>query len=117
MDIDDIESLIPQEPKQDPVEQATMQKLQAELGELNEKIEKLKSETALNYAKEASEYYNQGKTVAGVENDKKKIKLEGASVMNQIQLGRNQQSIGKAPEGVTDYTAKREYGLEANNQE
>jgi len=117
MDIDDVAALIPEDQGQDPAEELTLQKVQAELGELNEKIEKLKSETALNYAKEASEYYNQDKTVAGVENDDKKLQLEGASVMNQIQLGRSQQSIGKAPEGITNYTAKREYGLKSNNQE
>ena len=116
MDIEDVDGLFPQDQVEDPTEQLTMQKLQAELAELNEKIEKLKSETALNYAKVESERYVPDKTVASIENDDKKIKLEGANVLNQIQLGRSQQSIGKAPDGVTDYTAKREYGLESNNK-
>ena len=117
MDIEDVDGLFPQEQAEDPTEQLTMQKLEAELAELNEKIEKLKSETVLNYAKAESERYVPGKTVAGIENDDKKLELEGASMLNQIQLGRSQQSIGKAPDGVSDYTAKREYGLESNNKE
>ncbi len=116
MDIDDIEALMPEEQQDDPAKQLSMQKIQAELDELTEKIEKMKSETALNYAKEASEYYNQGKTVAGVKNDDRKLDLDAASTVNQIQLGRSAQSIGKAPGGVTEYTAKREYGLESNNK-
>ena len=116
MDIADIESLLPaDDAEQDPAEQINMQKIHLEIAELKEKIEKLKSETELNYAKAESERYDQGKTVAGVENDGKKLELEGASVLNQIELGRSQQSIGKVPTGVSDYTAKREYGLESNN--
>ncbi len=45
-----------------------------------------------------------------------KLDIEEASVANQIELGRTQMSIGKAPEGITESTAKREYGLEINNQ-
>ncbi len=117
MDISDIDALIPQEPQQDPAEQLTMQKMQAEIEELAARIDEIKSKTALNYAKVQSEGYHQSKTVAGIENDDKKIDLETAQVANQIQLGRSQQSIGKAPDGITDYTAKREYGLETNNKE
>ena len=117
MDIDDVDALIPEQAEEDPAEQLTLQKLQAELSELNEKIEKLKSETALNYAKRDSEYHDQGKTVAGIANDETKLEIEGAQVLNQIELGRSQQSVGKAPGGITESTAKREYGLETNNQE
>lgn len=118
MDIDDVDALIPdtQTDGEDQAKQLSMETMQAELAELNAKIEKLASETALNYAKIESEYGGQEKMAAGIENDAKKTQLEGASVLNQIQLGRSQQSIGKAPEGVTEYTAKREYGLETNNQ-
>jgi hypothetical protein len=117
MDVEDVESLIPEQTEEDPAEQLSMQKLQAELGELNEKIEKLKSETALNYAKIESEYSGQKKTDAGIVNDETKLAIDGAQALNQIQLGRSAQSVGKAPGGITESTAKREYGLETNNQE
>lgn len=117
LDVSEIEKIVPEEDKQDPAEQLTLQKIQIELEELAAKVEKLKSETALNYAKIESEYSGQQKTVAGIANDERKLAIDGASVLNQIQLGRSQQSIGKAPGGVTDSTMKREYGLESNNQE
>ena len=117
LDVQDIEKLFPDPNVQDPQEQLTMEKIQTELDELRAKIDKLRSETALNYAKIESEYKIQKKTEAGIENDQDKILLEGAQTLNQIELGRSQQSIGKAPSGITESTAKREYGLETNNQE
>jgi chaperonin GroES len=117
MDVEDVDSLIPEQTEEDPAEQMSLQKLQAELGELNEKIEKLKSETALNYAKIESEYSGQKKTDAGIVLDKDKVEIDAAQALNQIQLGRSAQSVGKAPGGITESTAKREYGLETNNQE
>lgn len=116
MDINDIEKLFLQEDQPDPQEQLSMQKLQAEVQELSAKIEKLQSETALNYAKIESEYSGQKETNAGIINDERKIALEGAQIANQIQLGRSQQSVGKAPEGLKNSTLKREYGLKINNQ-
>ncbi|MDY6893833.1 MAG: hypothetical protein SVO01_00220 [Thermotogota bacterium] len=117
MEIQDIDSLFPDEEQQNPEEQLSIQKLQVEIEELSEKVEKLKSETALNYAKIQSEYLEREKTAAGIENDDEKIMLESAQVLNQINQGRSQQSLGKAPNGIKLSTAKREYGLETNNQE
>lgn len=117
MNINDIEKIIPEDDQEDPTEQIALQKIQAELEELVAKIEKIKSETALNYAKIESEYAEQKKDMAGIVNDEKKLAIDGAQTLNQIQLGRSQQSIGKAPGGVTESTMKREYGLETNNQE
>lgn len=117
MNINDIEKIIPEDDQEDPAEQTALQKIQAELEELVAKIEKIKSETALNYAKIESEYAEQKKDMAGIVNDEKKLAIDGAQTLNQIQLGRSQQSIGKAPGGVTESTMKREYGLETNNQE
>lgn len=117
MNINDIEKIIPEDDQEDPTEQIALQKIQAELEELVAKIEKIKSETALNYAKIESEYAEQKKDMAGIVNDEKKLAIDGAQTLNQIQLGRSQQSIGKAPGGVTESTMKREYGLVTNNQE
>ena len=118
MDINDIEKIIPpeQEGQSNPAEQMQMQKMQIDLEELSAKVEKLKSETALNYAKIKSEYKGLVKTEAGILNDKRKVDLNELQTINQIQLGRSQQSIGKAPGGLTNNTLKREYGLESNNQ-
>ena len=93
-----------------------MQKMQVEIQELDAKIAKLKSEADLNYAKIESEYGGQRKVVAGMVNDQRKLDQEDRKIDNQIELGRSQQSIGKAPNGLTDSTLKREYGLETNNQ-
>ena len=117
MNINDVEKILPEEDGQpDPAEQMQMQQMQAELAELSAKIEKLQSETALNYAKIESEYSGRIKTEAGIYNDDRKLDISEAQALNQIQLGRSQQSIGKAPTGVTESTAKREYGLRTNNQ-
>jgi chaperonin GroES len=118
LDIEDVDAIIPDEQAEPgPEEQLSMAKLQAEVEELTAKIEKLRSETELNYAKLESEYADVQRTKAGITNDDKKIALESASILNQIQLGRSQQSIGKAPAGIKPSTAKREYGLETNNKE
>lgn len=118
LDVDDIDAFFPEEVEGGgQEEQAAMQKMQLELEELSEKIEKLKSETELNYSRAGKEQGSQVKDQAGIVNDDRKLDLEEVSVANQIQLGRSQQSIGKAPEGITESTAKREYGLKTNNQE
>lgn len=117
LEIQDIDKLFPDTTKQDPKEQLEMQRFQEEIKELTAKIAKLESETALNYAKIDSEKTVQGKHLAGISNDEKKIEVESAKVLNQINQDRSQQSIGKAPGGVTQSTMDREYGLETNNQE
>jgi len=117
MNIEDVENIIPQEEQEDPMEQLQVQKLQQEIEELSAEVAKIKSETELNYAKLESEYAGVSKTAAGIANDEKKIALESASVLNQINQARSAQSIGKAPAGIKPSTAKREYGLETNNQE
>jgi len=111
MDITDPKKILPDEEseQQDPMEQMQMQKMQADLEEISAKIDKLKSETAFNYAKIESEYQGREKTLAGIINDERKVDISEAQVVNQIELGRSQQSIGKAPEGVTKSTLKREY--------
>ena len=117
MNIEDVENIIPQEEQEDPRQELEVQKLQQEIEELAAEVAKIKSETELNYAKLESEYAGVSKTAAGIANDEKKIALEGASVLNQINQARSAQSIGKAPAGIKPATAKREYGLETNNQE
>lgn len=118
LDVDDIEAFFPEEVEGgNPEEQATMQKMQLELEELTEKIEKLKAETDKIRSDIPAGQVKAAKDVAGIKNDERKLDLEEVSVANQIDQGRSQQSIGKAPEGITESTAKREYGLETNNQE
>ena len=116
MDITDIDAFFPDASQPDPMKELSLQKLQGEVQELSAKIKKLMSETDLNYARIKSEFKGQEKTDAGIVNDSRKLTIQGAQVMNQIQLGRSQQSIGKAPNGITESTAKREYGLKSNNQ-
>ena len=118
LDIEDIEAFFPeQEEGGDQEEQLTMQKMQLEMQELSAKIEKIIAETEKIRADIPGAEVRQTKDVAGIVNDQRKLDLEEKSVENQIQLGRSQQSIGKAPQGITQSTAKREYGLETNNQE
>lgn len=118
LDIDDIEAFFPEEVEGgNPEEQLSMQKMQLDLEELSAKIEKLKAETEKIKAEIPGAQVKTEKDIAGIMNDERKLDLEEVSVVNQIELGRSQQSIGKAPEGITKSTAKREYGLETNNQE
>lgn len=118
MDIQDVETILPnEEVEPTPEEQLSLEKLQLENDELSAKIDHLRSEIELNYGKLNSEYAGVERTQAGIANDEKKIALESASVLNQINQARSQQSIGKAPAGIKPSTAKREYGLETNNQE
>jgi chaperonin GroES len=117
LDIEDIEAFFPEESEGGkPEEQMAMQKMQLDLEELNAKIEKLKAETAKINAEIPHAEVKQAKDVAGIENDARKLDIEEASVANQIEVGRSQMSIGKAPNGIKESTAKREYGLETNNQ-
>lgn len=117
LDVDDIDSFFPEEEEGgDQAEQLSMQKMQLDMDELSAKIDKLKAETKKIYAEIPTSEVKQAKDIAGITNDERKLDLEEVSVANQIELGRSQQSIGKAPEGITESTAKREYGLETNNQ-
>ena len=114
MDINDIDALFPQEQQQDPVKQLTIQKLQEEIKEISAKVEKLHSEADLNYAKIESEYHIQNKKNADIANDQRKLDINETQVLGQLELGRSQQSLGKAPGGLTDNTLKKEYGIETN---
>jgi chaperonin GroES len=116
MDIQDIEALFPDENQENPAEQLSFQKLQAEVEEIVAKIEKLRSEVELNYARIESEFHGNRKTEAGIINDTRKLDQNEAQVLNQIRLGRTQQSLGKAPGNLKKSTLKREYGLKTNNK-
>lgn len=116
MDVNDVESILPDEEQEDPKEQLELEKLQVELEELREEIKKLQSETALNYAKMEHEYGGAARKVAEIDQKDTELEIDAAEAMNQIELGRSQQSIGKAPEGITKETARREYGVKNNNQ-
>jgi chaperonin GroES len=116
MDVQDVDKLFPEEEKENPEEQLSIQKMQAEIEELNAKIEKLNAETEKILADIPKSQIDQEKTVAGIMNDDRKLDIQEAQVANQIERGRSQQSIGKAPDGIKPSTAKREYGLETNNK-
>lgn len=108
LDIDDIESFFPEEDGgENPEEQAGLAKMQLELDELSAKIEEIKSKTELNYVNAGRSVTGQEKDVAAIVNDERKLDIEEVAVANQIDLGRSQQSIGKAPEGITESTVKR----------
>ena len=117
LDVDDIDALMPDPNQENPAEQMSMQKMQAEIAELSAKIDKLKSETELNYAKIEKEYGGIRKTDAGIVNDSRKLDIQEAQTLNQIQLGRSQQSLGRdTGKGESQVNTGREYGLETNNQ-
>lgn len=118
LDVDDIDSFFPEEQEGgSPEEQVNLEKIQLELDELRAKIKEIDSKTALNYHNAGKAQTGQEKDIAGISNDERKLDVDEALAVNQIELGRSQQSIGKAPEGITESTAKREYGLETNNEE
>jgi hypothetical protein len=110
MDVTDIDSLMPDESQEDPAEQFEMQKMQAELKELNAKVDKLMSETELNYAKIEKEYGGVRKTEAGIMNDERKLDIQEVQTAEQIAQGRRKADLEEQS------VAKREYGLETNNQ-
>jgi len=102
MNTTEVEKILPDENQEDPAEQFEMQKLQAELSELSAKIEKLKSEAELNYARIEKEYGGVRKIEANIHQDERKLDQSEAQILNQITLGRTQQSIGKAPGGASE---------------
>jgi len=112
MDVQDIESLFPQEQQQDPQEQLSLEKLQLELTELSAKIEHIQSETALNYVKAATEQSNMTRTTAEIINNGKKIALEEVKTIDQINRPDNTQL-----KNDKSNPSKREYGLETNNKQ
>jgi chaperonin GroES len=116
LDIEDIEKFFPEDDAGAQKEQLVMQEMQLKLEELSAKVEKLKAETEKIYAEIPGAQVRQVKDAAGIENDARKLDLEEASIANQIELGRTQMSLGKAPNGLKESTLKREYGLETNNQ-
>jgi len=60
---------------------------------------------------------SQEETIAGIENDRIKLALQDKQISGQLELGRSQQSLGKAPGGLKESTMKREYGMTGNNKE
>lgn len=133
MEIDNIDAFFPEDEQEDPTEQLSMQKLQLEMQELQAKIAKIESETQLNYAKAQSESFEPTRKQAGIDNDSRKLGLQSAQVMNQIQLGQENQRMNIVKEdnekAKLEYQANqrnqdtvkqlnmgREYGLETNNQ-
>ncbi len=116
LDIEDIERFFPDQNQPDPAKELTMQKLQAEVAELNAKVQKLGAETQQILAEIPKAQVEQQKTIAGIQNDQTKLALQDKQINVQAELGRSQQSLGKAPGGLTDSTMKREYGMKSNNQ-
>ena len=112
MDINDVEAILPKEDTPDPVKQAETQKLQLENEEIAAKIENLKSETELNYAKIDSEYKGQQKVDDDAILGAQELAIKEKQVRGQLELGRSQQSLGKAPGGLKDNTLRKEYGIE-----
>ena len=112
MDINDVEAIFPKEDTPDPVKQAEAQKVQLEIDEIAAKIEKLKSETELNYAKLGSEYKGQQKIDDDAILGAQELGIKEEQVKGQLELGRSQQSLGKAPGGLKDNTLRKEYGIE-----
>jgi len=51
----------------------------------------------------------QEKTIADMDNDAIDLALKDKQISGQLELGRSQQSLGKAPDGLKESTVKREY--------
>ena len=119
MEVDNIEALFPDQEQQDPTEQLSLQKLQLEMQELQAKIEKLQSETQLNIAKAQSESIEPIRKQAGIENDARKLGLQSAQTLSQVQTNQanlEAQAFQRNQEMVEQLNLGREYGLETNNQ-
>ena len=117
LDIEDVERFFPAEDEPNPEEELTVQKLQAEIAELSAKVNKLNAETQKIYAEVPKIQVSQEETIAGIENDRIKLALQDKQISGQLELGRSQQSLGKAPGGLKESTMKREYGMKSNNEE
>ena len=117
LDIEDVERFFPAEDEPNPEEELTVQKIQAEIAELSAKVNKLNAETQKIYAEVPKIQVSQEETIAGIENDRIKLALQDKQISGQLELGRSQQSLGKAPGGLKESTMKREYGMKSNNQE
>lgn len=116
LDIEDIERFLPAEDTPNPEEQLTLEKIQAEIGVLMAKMEKLNAETQKTLVEVPKVQLEQNQLIEGMDNDKIKLALQDKQISGQLELGRSQQSLGKAPGGVKESTLKREYGLKGNNQ-
>lgn len=117
LDVEDIDRFLPEEEQPDPEESLTLQKLQAEIAELMAKVEKMNAETQKTLAEVPKVQIEQEQLIDGMDNDKIKLALQDKQISGQLELGRSQQSLGKAPGGLKESTMKREYGLKSNNQE
>lgn len=109
LDVENIDAFFPEQDQDAPEKELALQKLQAEIAELSAKVEKFKSEAELNYTKAASEEHVPVEKISKIEHDTRKLDIEEANVANQIELGRSAQSIGKAPNGLTEETIRKEY--------
>jgi len=116
LDIEDIEAFFPEEEAGQEEKQLAMEKMQLELQELTAKVGKLVAETEKIYAEIPGHEVKQAKELADIENDQVKLALQDKQITGQLELGRSQQSLGKAPGGLKESTMKREYGMESNNQ-
>jgi len=109
LDIEDVERFFPVEDQSDPEKELTVKKLQVEVDELNAKIEKLRAETQKILAEIPKAQLEQEKTIEEMDNDKIDLALKDKQISGQLELGRSQQSLGKAPGGLKESTVKREY--------
>ena len=129
LEVDNIEAFFPDQEQEDPAQQLSIQKLQLEMQELQAKIEKIQSETQLNIAKAQSESIEPIRKQFGIENDQRKLSLQSAQTLNQIQLGQANQIENQRTNQVKKDNEQvkfnkinqapnfgREYGLETNNQ-
>jgi len=109
LDIEDVDRFFPAEDQADPAEQLAMQKLQAEIAELSAKVAKLNAETQQIIVSIPKAQLDQEKTIADMDNAAIDLALKDKQISGQLELGRSQQSLGKAPGGLKESTIEREY--------
>jgi len=110
LEIEDVDSIL-SSGEENPAEQLTVQKLQSEVEELTANIEKIKAETQKILSEIPKNQFSMEKESMEVAQTERELDIKQQQTENQLELGRSQQSLGKAPGGLDDNTLRKEYGI------
>lgn len=110
LEIEDVDIIL-SSGEENPAEQLTVQKLQSEVEELTANIEKIKAETQKILSEIPKNQFSMEKESMEVAQTERELDIKQQQIENQLELGRSQQSLGKAPGGLDDNTLRKEYGI------
>ncbi len=110
LEIEDVDTIL-SSGEENPAEQLTVQKLQSEVEELTANIEKIKAETQKILSEIPKNQFSMEKESMEVAQTERELDIKQQQTENQLELGRSQQSLGKAPGGLDDNTLRKEYGI------